>query len=142
MSTLARKAWLGLTRNLAYTTPDAEDQRLRGRTYAIPFEDVWQTALDLVSGELPGWSMVHADDWEGLIRATIVGRVERLASDFTVRIGLDRDAQTRVDAMSASVTAQRDLGTNAQRVALFFDAMDTRLGEILANRRAQKSGTA
>ena len=37
----------GLTQNRAETSPTAEDRRLRGRTYAIPFETVWSAALAL-----------------------------------------------------------------------------------------------
>jgi uncharacterized protein (DUF1499 family) len=119
----------GLTRNTAVTSPDAEDPRLLGRTYAIPFEEVWRASLDLVDGGLPRWELVEADDQEGLIRGVAHGRMERFTSDITLRITLDRDAQTRVDATAASRVGRADLGANARRLHRYFTTLDRRIGE-------------
>jgi hypothetical protein len=117
----------GLTRNTAYTAPDAGDRRLRGRTYTIPFDTVWKAALELMAGGLSGWSVVAADDQEGVIEGEISGRPQRFHSAITVRVSLDRDAQTRVDGVAASVTGQADLGTNARRLGRFFRSLDRSL---------------
>ncbi|MFW5947388.1 MAG: DUF1499 domain-containing protein [Gemmatimonadota bacterium] len=117
----------GLTRNVAFTAPSAEDPRLRGRTYAIPFEDVWQASLYLVKGGLRRWELLEADDQEGVIRGAAHGPFGWLSSSITVRIVLDADAQTRIDALSASRTGRGDLGANARRLARFFAALDRRL---------------
>lgn len=120
--------WVGLTRNVAFTTPGAEDARLRGRTYAIPFEEVWQASLRLLGGGLARWEVVEADDQEGIIRGTVRGPLERFTSSFTVRIVLDANAQTRVDTLSASRAGRADLGVNARRIRRFFRALDRALG--------------
>jgi hypothetical protein len=114
----------GLTRNRVLTAPDADDARLTGRTYAIPFEAVWQASLQLANGGLRGWSVLDADDQDGLIHAAVAGPMERLRSDVRLRISLDADAQTRVDATAASPAARGDLGVNARRLGRFFRRLD------------------
>lgn len=116
-----------LSRNVAFTSPGAEDPRLVGRTYAIPFEAVWQASRKLVSGGLRGWELLESDDQEGIIRGVAHGLLERFTSSITVRVTLDPDAQTRVDALSASRTGQADLGTNARRLGRFFRKLDAEL---------------
>ena len=120
----------GLTRNVAFTSAASPDPRLQGRTYAIPFEDVWQASLELVGGGLKRWEMLEADDREGIIRGLARGRVERFTSAITVRITLDADAQTRVDALSAARVGRADLGVNSRRLHRYFAALDRRLEEM------------
>lgn len=117
----------GLTRNVAFTSPDAEDPDLRGRTYAIPFDDVWQSSMELVGGGLDRWEVRESDDEEGLIRGMAHGRIERFTSAITVRITLDANAQTRVDAMAASHTGRADFGSNRRRLRRYFKRLDERL---------------
>lgn len=119
----------GLTRNVAFTAPAADDPSLRGRTYAIPFEDVWQASLRLVDGGLGRWELLEADDREGIIRGLARGLVARFTSAVTIRITLDANAQTRVDALSASRTGRYDLGSNARRLRKFFRRLDKALEE-------------
>ncbi len=114
----------GLSQNVAFTTPSAEDPRLQGRTYAIPFEDVWQAATRLVAGGIKRWELDRADDQEGVIRGTAHGRLERFTSGITVRITLDANAQTRVDALAASRTGGANLGANRRRLYRFFKDLD------------------
>ncbi|NJD09368.1 MAG: DUF1499 domain-containing protein [Gemmatimonadetes bacterium] len=106
------------------TGPDAADPRLRGRTYAIPFEDVWQGTLRLVRGKLRGWSLEFADDREGVVNARVATRLKWFHGVIEVRVGLDADAQTRVDASSATPDAFHDLGLSARRLRQFFQALD------------------
>jgi hypothetical protein len=120
----------GLTRDAAFTEPDSDDGRLTGRTYAIPFDAVWEAATHLVGGGLPGWTVEAADDQEGVIEGVVTGRMERFRSGFRVAISLDQDAQTRVDAASALVRGGADLGVNARRIARFFRALDHRLESV------------
>lgn len=128
---MSRGLWqairVGLTRNVAFTAPGAEDERLRGRTYAIPFEDVWQACLRLMGGGLKRWEILESDDQEGIIRGRVHGRVERTNSTFTVRVILDANAQTRVDGLSASRVGRADFGINARRLHRFFRALDRAL---------------
>ena len=131
---LLDKAWLGLTRNVAFTAPAAEDERLRGRTYAIPFEDVWQASLQLMDGGLKRWELLEDDDREGIIRGLAHGRLARFTSAVTIRISLDRDAQTRVDALSASRVGRMDLGVNTRRLHRFFRSLDQAMVEARGRR--------
>ncbi len=114
-------------RDFANTGPDAEDPRLLGRTYAIPFEVVWKAAFQLMGGGLRGWRVVETDDQEGVISGLVEGRIERLNSSVTIRISLDQDAQTRVDAVSSTLQGPPDLGSNARRLARFFNKLDQSL---------------
>lgn len=117
-----------LTRNVAQTAPESEDPRLCGRTYAVPFEDVWRAALDLAEGGMRGWTLVSANDESGEIVAEARTLVFRFVDDVRIDIVLDDDAQTRVDMRSASRKGRADLGTNARRIAKFFRRMDALLG--------------
>jgi hypothetical protein len=118
----------GLTRNRAETDPKAQDWRLRGRTYAIPFDRVWNAALRLCGGGLKHWSLVSADDMAGVIRARALTRLFRRPHDVRVTIGLDENGQTRVDVASILINRKRDLGANARRIHRFMDELDATLG--------------
>jgi len=118
----------------AETRPDASDPRFRGRTYAIPFEDVWQAALGIVREDLRGCTVRLTNDRDGIIIAQAVSRLPRRIDDFTISIVLDRDAQTRVDMRSVTRDGGRDLGANARRVAKFFELLDDRMADLPANR--------
>jgi hypothetical protein len=119
----------GFTRNVAFTAPDSSDARMRGRTYAIPFEEVWQASLHLVDGGLRRWELLEADDRDGIIRGVAGSLLDRFSSAITVRITLDFNAQTRVDALSAARTGRYDLGSNARKLRKFFRALDKALEE-------------
>ena len=127
MSLLARRIGYALTRNRAATGHDHWDPRLRGRTYHIPFEQVWQAALALAGGELRRWRIVHADDTDGIIDAEAKSLLVRYVDDVRIHIYLDEDAQTRVDLVSQSRKGRADFGTNARRAAGFLRALDRKL---------------
>lgn len=122
--TLGERIERALTVRLAQTAPSAPDPRLRGRTYAVPFDRVWTSALALVGGRLRGWSLIEADDLEGVIRGEAVAPVLRRVSDVTVHVRLDADGQTRVDARSISRTERGDLGANVRLLTRFFEQLD------------------
>lgn len=139
---LSHRAWLGLTRNVAFTAPSAEDERLRGRTYAIPFDVVWRASLQLVDGGLKRWELVEHDDHDGVIRGAARGLLRRSTSAITIRISLDPNAQTRVDALSASRVGRRDFGVNTRRIHRFFLALDQALDqERSPSREVQREAT-
>lgn len=112
----------------AATDAGSSDAALRGRTYAISFDRVWREALALASVGMPGWSVFGSDDGEGIIQAEVRGRLLALPSEVVVWIGLDVDAQTRVDLRSVARSARIDLGTNRRRVRAFCRALDGALG--------------
>lgn len=127
MSLFFRRAGRALSRSHAETAQEDEDPRLRGRTYAVPFEQVWQAATALASGGLRRWRMVDSDDYEGVIHAEARTLLWRFVDDVTITIKLDQDAQTRVDMQSRSRKGSTDFGTNARRIGKFFRALDQRL---------------
>lgn len=122
------RVWRGLTTSSAETDPAAADPRLRGRTYAIPFERVWQGAVDLADGGLPRWTLIRADDEEGVIEAECRSLVFRVVDDVRVEIGLDENGQTRVDLQAASRNERADLGRNCRRIGGFVRRLDACLG--------------
>ena len=127
MSIHARRLGHALTRNGAATALDHWDPRLRGRTYAIPFELVWQAARTLANGGLRGWKLIDSDDYEGIINAEVRTLVLRYVDDVRIRVYLDEDAQTRVDIESRSRKGSADFGANARRAARFMRALDRKL---------------
>jgi hypothetical protein len=110
-------------RGHAATDPDAADRDLRGRTYAVPFEIVWRAALRLASGTLRGWSVRRADDGDGVIEARVRGLVGAV-HDVTIRITLDADAQTRVDAEATAQRPGTDFGRAEARLRRLIQALD------------------
>ena len=131
----------GLTEHRAQTDPTSEDERLIGRTYAIPFEDVWQAAKRLASGELTGWTLWVADDQEGLMEASLRPFLFLRAADVRIEIGLDENAQTRVDLSSASRTERGDLGRSRRTIGRFLERLDTALN-ARPNQILDASGTS
>jgi hypothetical protein len=113
-------------RGFVETTRDASDPLLRGRTYAVPFEDVWQAALKLTAGGLSRWSRHDADDDEGVIlasSASLAGAIH----DIMVRVTLDENAQTRVDASAQARKPLTNFGRSRRRLRRFFRALDVAL---------------
>lgn len=116
-----------LTENQAATDPTSEDGRLRGRTYAIPFEDVWQASLALCTGGIKGWSVLSADDQRGVIEAVSKAPLTGREDDVRVHIHLDENAQTRVDLWSGSQKSRANLGRNRRVIGRFLRRLDRRL---------------
>lgn len=115
------------TENSVRTSPEDPDRRLVGRTYAIPFEDVWQASLALTGGLLRGWHIVHADDQGGRIQALSRPLLFGPATEIWVEIGLDANGQTRVDLQAGSQTEKGDLGRSRRAVGSFLRRLDRQL---------------
>ena len=125
----------------APTHPAAPDLRLRGRTYAISFDRVWNVALRLAGGGLSRWRVVRDDDEEGLIQAETVSLFLHRRADIRIQVTLDENAQTRVD-LTSSTDGKAYWGRNARRIHRFLRALDAKLAatpvQILdATRRPQ-----
>lgn len=116
-----------LTQNSAQTSANAPDPRLRGRTYAVPFAQVWDESIQMIESS-SGWKLIEADEGRGMIKAEATTPVFHFVDDVRLRIKLDEDALTRVDMRSASRVGRGDLGTNARRIRRFFKDLDRRLG--------------
>lgn len=115
-----------LTRARAFTDPESDDSRLRGREYAIPFARVWEAAHETALHR-PRWTVTRADARRGEIDAEARTAVWRFVDDVWIRVSLDDDGLTRVDVASASRVGAADLGVNARRIARFLHALDRRL---------------
>ncbi|HEU0013743.1 MAG TPA: DUF1499 domain-containing protein [Longimicrobium sp.] len=118
--------WRALTRHEAETSADHADARLRGRAYPVPFARVWDAVLHTAATRR-GWTVVATDPRAGTLAAEARTPVWRFVDDIVVRVSLDGDGQTRVDAASTSRRGGGDLGTNARRIARFLHALDRRL---------------
>jgi hypothetical protein len=127
VSLLVRRVGRALARNHVATAQDHWDPRLRGRTYAIPFEQVWQASLFLANGGLRRWQIIRSDDYDGVIEAEAKTLLLRFTDDVRIHIYLDQDAQTRVDVESRSRKGSADFGSNARRVSRFLRALDRKL---------------
>ena len=130
-----------LTHPRAETDPWSDDPRLSGRTYAIPFEQVWRTCMKFVE-DRGRWRLLQADDLVGFIRVRCTTVVFRFEDDLEIRIGLDENALTRVDVRSGSLKGRADLGMNVRRVGRFFKKLDRLLdaghGKILDPRETAR----
>jgi len=117
----------GLTRNTAQTDPASTDRRLVGRTYAIPFDQVWRAAAALADGGLWGWRLVESDDVKGTMHAESKTLLLRLIDDVHLHVGLDQNGQTQVRMRSASRKGRGDLGRNRRTIGRFLQRLDRRL---------------
>ncbi len=126
MTLLGKRLIRAVSANVAQTAPDDPDPRLRGRTLGVPFDRVWNEARGLADG-LRGWRVLEADDYEGVIKAEARTLLFGRMGDVVITIGLDENAQTRVDLKSSSRKGGGDLGTNARRIGKFLRRLDRAL---------------
>lgn len=89
---------------------------------------MWTAALALAGGELARWTVVSANDEEGIIRSRALTRFFRRVDDVRIAVTLDANGQTRVDVVSVSLKRKRDLGGNARRIHHFLRELDAKLG--------------
>lgn len=115
------------------TNPDHADGALRGRTYAIPFDRVWNAAIGLASGGLSRWTLLDSDDQTGRIEANVRGLMLKMPATIRIRITLDGNAQTRVDVDSTPERSGTDLGAARRRIRRFIASLDQTLGANSAN---------
>lgn len=123
MSRIART----LTEKGAETAPGAEDLRLRGRTYTIRFEDVWQAAITVIRKKLRGWVVVIDNDRVGRIDALSTSLLRGIETEVVVTIGLDENGQTRVDLSATTRTETRDWGRSRRLIGRFTKKLDREL---------------
>jgi hypothetical protein len=118
----------GLKYRQASTDPHSLDPRLRGRTYAIRFEDAWQASVALCAGGIRGWSTVRTNDQTGVIMALVQPGPFSKHVDIQIVIALDEYGQTRVDMSAVSRTERGDFGRSARLVDRFLLKLDEKLG--------------
>lgn len=124
-----RRLIKALTENSAQTSEGAEDPRLRGRTYMVPFARVWDEIIQMIR-ERSRWALTRANEDKGLITAEATTPVFRFVDDVRFKVKLDSNALTRVDMWSQSRVGNADLGVNTRRIAKFFRDLDRRLGVV------------
>jgi hypothetical protein len=79
------------------TSRDVGEGILKGRSYGIPFDRVWNTALALVREGVAGSRLLHADDIRGILEAEGGAWLGGAPDEVWIRISLDENVQTRVD---------------------------------------------
>ncbi len=117
---------IALTRNIAETSPSAEEPRLRTRFYALSRETVWTTVQQLAASQ-PGWTVVHTDAAEGELKAESRTRLLKFVDDVTIRVRPASGQRISVDMHSRSRLGKADFGTNARRIGAFLAALDSAL---------------
>jgi uncharacterized protein (DUF1499 family) len=95
--------------------PDLEPLRL-----ASPPDVSFERAI--AAAESLGWEIVSRSESRGVFDAQHVSRIFRFVDDITVRIVADGPG-SRVDMRSKSRDGQSDLGANAARIRIYFDAL-------------------
>jgi hypothetical protein len=115
-------------RQVVVTSPHHSDPSLRGRRYAIPFQQVWTAALRVASSTRR-WELVEANDLHGRLRIEARPLLLGGISDVEVLIRLDGDAQTRVDLLSRQREPGRlSLGAHARRIRRYLRELDRTVG--------------
>ena len=68
--------------------------------------------------------MTESDETAGIIEARVRGILLRLPATAVITVGLDDNAQTRVDLAAEARHGGGDLGVNARRIRRFCSALD------------------
>jgi uncharacterized protein (DUF1499 family) len=124
---MKRRIVQALSENSAQTSENAEDPRLLGRTYMVPFATVWDEIILMIK-ENSRWNLVRANEDKGMIGFEATVPVFHLIDDVRIKVKLDQNALTRVDMWSHSRVGKGDLGANTRRISRFFRDLDRRLG--------------
>ena len=97
------------------------------RTYAIPFDAVWNAAVALMDGGLRRWCVDQANDLDGTLAGMSVTLFFRAEDDVSVQVGLDRNGQTTVAIRIWSRKKGRELARNRRAIRRFLDRLDRSL---------------
>jgi hypothetical protein len=107
-----------------------------GRTYAVPFDGVWRIAVSLADGGLRGWRLEAADDGTGVIAARREAAFLRREVEVSIQIGLDENAQTRVDLETHGAGSRADARAERGAVARFLARLDAEVERAAEAARA------
>lgn len=111
----------------AQTDPRSPDSHLRGRTYAIFFDEVWRAACALAEGGMRRWDLLRSDDEAGVIEAVATSRVLKATDHVDISVGLDENGQTRVDVTVTTDKPLFGIGRGRRLVGRFFARLDARM---------------
>lgn len=111
------------TTNVAETSPDGPDERLRPLVLPLP-RDAAETVVMAAAASLPRWSYVDRAEEDRVVRLafTRTTRVFRFVDDVTVRIETRGDSSV-IHTRSASRVGNADLGQNPRNIAELFRAI-------------------
>lgn len=70
------------------------------------------------------WRLLHSDDEEGILEAEATTLVLRLRDRVHIDVGLDENAQTRVDVRISAKKGWADLGRGRRTTGRFFRRLD------------------
>ncbi|MFQ5747156.1 MAG: DUF1499 domain-containing protein [Gemmatimonadota bacterium] len=112
-----------LKRRFTDAIADTREGEPPGRTYAVPFAEVWDALLRDV-GARRGWTLVHADEEMGLLTALCRSLRPHRPDDLSVWVALDENGLTRVEVRSAPRAPGGDLGVNRRRVLSLLARLD------------------
>jgi hypothetical protein len=77
--------------------PGGDREEFAGaRSYAVPFSDVWSTALAAVA-ELRGWRVLTSNSQAGTVQLATADRFGRRPLDAELRLSLDEVGLTRLE---------------------------------------------
>jgi uncharacterized protein (DUF1499 family) len=112
-------------RNMSYPPPFVEIVResypdLAPLRVASPPDATFERAIG--AAESLGWKIVARSPSRGVFDAQHVSTIFRFVDDITVRIVADGPG-SRIDMRSKSRDGKSDLGANAARIRVFFDAL-------------------
>jgi len=74
------------------------------------------------------WTLVHADEEQGLLTIACKEPLQRTLHDLTVWVWLDENGLTCLDIRSASRGERGDLGANRRRVLYLTELLERSLG--------------
>jgi uncharacterized protein (DUF1499 family) len=112
-----------LTRNVAETSPNAADPRLRTRLYALSRETVWNSVHQIAALQ-QGWTVINLDPAEGTLQAEARTRLLKFVDDVTIRVRPANGQHVSVDVLSRSRVGKGDFGANARRIGRFLETLD------------------
>ncbi len=98
-----------------------------GLTFVAPFAEVWDLLLAEVRRQAR-WTLIHADEEQGLLTIACKEPLQRSLHDLTVWVRLDENGLTCIDIRSASRGGRGDLGANRRRVRHLTELLERTLG--------------
>jgi len=118
----------GAPRRVVSTTHARE---IHPAVYAIPFDTVWESVTAALRSE--GARLERADDTAGLVHAHGEGGFPSQRWTVEARVGLDSDAQTRVE-LTVTLLEGLDLGRTARRARRIMARIDQGAGADVGSR--------
>ncbi len=108
--------------NVAHTSPDNPDPRLRDRTYAASAEQI-VAALRTIATELPRWRLTGYEAATGTVRLEHDTPIITFTDDITLHL-CRSNGRIIVSGRSAARVGTFDFGVNARNLRSLLAALD------------------